>query len=78
MPEADQPSRRASSVISGTPASALETGQFSLCSVGRGDEGGLVDTRNRADHRERDLRDPSPGWKVTVAEVFSSSAGLPA
>ena len=70
---------RASSVISGTEASAFETGQFAFAPSAASAEA--------RPHRDRERLPstvsaifviPSPGWNVTVAEVFSSSGGVPA
>src|SRR5439155_7781987 len=69
---------RASSVISGTAASAFETGQFSFAvwaacvKPSSAIPGTLPSTVSAI------FVMPSPGWKVTVADVFSSSGGFPA
>ena len=68
----------ASSVISGTPASAFDTGQFSFAPSAA--------SRNASSSRPGTVPRtvsalfviPVPGTKVTVAEVSSRSGGVPA
>ena len=55
------PLERASTVISGTPASACDTGQPAFASSRRRAEAVLVEPGHAAAHRERDLRDPGAG-----------------
>ena len=64
-------------MISGTPASALETGQFSFAAsaAARKPSSSIPGTSPSTSSAIRTI--PSPGWNVTVADVFSSSGGLP-
>src|SRR5947209_11030711 len=67
----------ASRLISGTPASAFETGQFSfaVCAAARKPSSSRPGTLPWTVSAMRVM--PSPGWKVTVAEVRSSSGSWP-
>jgi REP element-mobilizing transposase RayT len=71
-------SRSASSVISGTPASACETGQpfFAASAASRKPPASRPGTRPRTVSAIFVI--PVPGTKVTAAEVRSCSGGLPA
>src|SRR5262249_16835601 len=63
--------------ISGTPASAFDTGQLSLAvSAAWRNSSSLVPGTFPATCRAIFVI-PSPGWNVTVADAFSSSAGFP-
>src|SRR5581483_6247436 len=68
----------ASSVISGTPASAFETGQFSfaVCAAWSKASASMPGTLPATVSAIFVM--PSPGWNVTVDEVRSSSGVLPA
>jgi REP element-mobilizing transposase RayT len=72
------PSSSASSVISGTPASACETGQpcFAASAALRKPSASRPGTLPRTESAIFVI--PVPGTKVTAAEVRSSSGGLPA
>src|SRR5205085_11515807 len=74
---ADQRSR-ASRVISGTEASAFETGQvsFASCAACRNASSSMPGTLPSTVSAIFVM--PWPGWNVTVAEVCSSSGGVPA
>ena len=73
-----QPSNEASSVISGTAASAFDTGQFSFAvsAARRNDASSSPAPLPRTVSAIRVI--PSPGWNVTVADVIELSAGVPA
>ena len=64
-------------MISGTPVRALETGQASLApsAAARKPSSSIPGTVPRTVSAIFVM--PSPGWKVTVAPVFSSSGGVP-
>src|SRR4051794_38344498 len=63
--------------MSGMPASAFETGQFSLAASAASLNAleSIPDTVPRTVNAP--LVIPSPGWNVTVADVSSLSGGLP-
>src|SRR6266480_6317672 len=64
-------------LISGTPASALETGQFSFaCSAACSKAASSIPGTCPATSMAIFVM-PSPGWNVTVAEVFSCSGAWP-
>ena len=65
----------ASSVISGTPASAFETGQPTFAASAAATNAVLVDTGHAARTVSAIFVIPSPGTNVTVADVSSCSAG---
>ena len=69
---------RASSVISGTAASAFETGQPTFAPSAASTNAGLVDAGHGAATESAIFVIPAPGTKVTVADVSSCSAGVPA
>ena len=68
----------ASSVISGTPASAFETGQFAFAPCAASSKPAASRPGTRPSTVSAIFVIPSPGWKVTVAEVSSCSGGVPA
>src|SRR5207245_3628150 len=64
--------------ISGTPARAFETGQFCLASSAAWSNSASSRPGTRPTTSSATFVMPSPGWKVTVAEVCSLSGAWPA
>ena len=62
----------------GTPASAFDTGQFALAVSAASRNAGSSSPATLPRTVSATLVIPAPGWKVTVADVLSSSAGVPA
>src|SRR6266850_4286110 len=75
--QATQPWRWAVRLISGTPASAFDTGQFSFACVAAFAKASSSIPGTRPATSRAIFVMPSPGSNVTVAEVFSSSGAWP-